>query len=102
MVIHKPDSSSFLRTVVYRYAKTTAERTRKLLQNCSSCVLVIECGADADGVVDGDSWGDLTSEFKTDLVIRGAKTSKIELTLDFDEPMRHRRVTFEKSVLLLL
>ena len=56
----------------------------------SQCVTVTECAADADGVVDGDSWDDLTSLFKTDLVIRGTflrsdVDSKIELTIDFDE-----------------
>ena len=56
----------------------------------SECVVVTECVVDEDGVVDGDSWGDLTSLFKTDLVIRGTflrsdVDSKIELTIDFDE-----------------
>jgi hypothetical protein len=56
----------------------------------SECVVVSACEADADNTVDGDSWGDLTSLFKTDLVIRGTflssdVDSKIELTLDFDE-----------------
>lgn len=56
----------------------------------SECVVVSACEPDADNTVDGDSWGDLTSLFKTDLVIRGTflssdVDSKIELTLDFDE-----------------
>ena len=56
----------------------------------SHCVVITDCVADADGVIDGDSWGDLTSYFKTDLVIRGTflrsdVDSKIELSLAFGE-----------------
>ena len=100
MVIHKPDSASFgileqVDTVMPQTnggsgIETAGQPHGNYFKIRSSCVLVTECAPDADGVVDGDSWGDLTSEFKTDLVIRGTflrsdVDSKIELTLDFDE-----------------
>ena len=56
----------------------------------SECVIVTECVTDPDNTVDGDSWDDLTTLFKTDLVIRGTflrsdVDSKIELTVNFNE-----------------
>ena len=100
MRIHKPDSASY---GILEQIDTVAPQTNggsgietaghvhgNYFKIRSACVVVSECIPDADGVVDGDSWGDLTSEFKTDLVIRGTflrsdVDSKIELTLDFDE-----------------